>query len=173
MMRRLAIAAVLACMLCTATVAYAATVSLYPGLGVGSARLGSLDSSAVTALKKAFALTGKGVDNNYAGQRVYYYYFGKALPHNRNEAPHYPVEMYANKSHRVFIFEVNSPTCVTGKGIRVGSTEAQLQAAYGSTLKKRTTPTYYLYSSGTARNHTDYYVGKGTRRITRVLISRY
>ncbi len=168
MMRRLAIAAVLLCTLCAATPTHAATVTFYPGRGVAGARLGALDSSAANALKKAFRLSTKGVDNNYAGQRVYYYFFGTRL---RNK--HYPVEMYANRSHRVFIFEVNTASCVTTKGIRVGSAEAQLKAAYGSALKKRTTPTYYIYWSGGKANRTDFYVSRSTKKVSRVLISRY
>jgi hypothetical protein len=173
MRRRLAIAAILLCTLSAASLAYAATVTLYPGTGVGGARLGAADSSAVIALKKVLPLKVSRVDNNYAGQRVYEYFFGAPLAHKATEAPHYPVEMYANKSHRVFIFEVNSPMFVTANGIKVGSTETQLRTAYVSALKKRTTPTYYIYWTGTMSNRTDFYVSRSSKKIARILISRY
>ncbi len=170
-------ALIVVCALSAASAAYAATIIFYPGTGVGGARLGALDSSAVAALKKAIPLKVRRTDDNYAGQLVYEYFFGSSIyttrAGKRVNTGHYPVEMYANRSHRVFIFEINSPSVVTSKGVRVGSTEAQLKAAYGSTLKKRTTPTYYIYSSGGASNRTDFYVSKSTKKLARVLISRY
>jgi len=160
------------------SLAFAATVMLYPGAGVGGARLGARDSTAVAALKKSIPLKRSAIDNNYAGQKVYEYFFGNRIYTYRNgkrvDTGNYPVEMYANKLHRVFIFEINASTVVTSKGIRIGSTEAQLKRAYGTALKRpRITPTYYIYSSGGASNRTDFYVSKSTRKITRVLISRY
>jgi hypothetical protein len=161
----------LACLFGIVLAAHAATVPLYPGSGVGGARLGATDTTAVIALKRAFAITRQGRDDNYANQRVYFYYFGKRLA-----GDHYPVEMYAKRDHHVFLFEVNSPLCATSKGIRVGSTESQLRTAYGSAIRTRTTSStnpYRMYFSGTTTNRTDYYVRKSDGKIARVLISRY
>ncbi len=101
-----------------------------------------------------------------AGQDAYYYYFGTRLANK-----HYPVEMYSNKSPRVFMFEINSPSVVTTKGIRVGSTEAQLRRAYALT-RRAATASYYIYSSGGMQNRTEFYVSRSTKKVIRVLISR-
>ena len=167
-MRRLAITLVLLCALGATTPAFAASIPLKPGIGVGEARLGSRDSSAVNSLKRMLALRGSGVDNNYAGQRVYYYRFGARLKNG-----HYPLEMYAKRSHIVFMFDVYSSIFVTSSGIRVGSTESALRSSIGLDRKPRSTPTYLIYSTGGRTNHTDYYVSKSTLKVYRVLISRY
>ncbi len=166
-MRRLAITALLLGVIGTASVAYAATVVLYPGLGVSSARLGATDSSAVKILKRAFVYSGRYTNRDYA-QPVYEYRFGRKLG-----SGHYPVEMYAKKSHSVFLFEVNTPLCVTSRGVRVGSTEAQLKAAYGFKKPTMKSSTYYIYSTGGRSNRTDYYVSRTTKKLTRVIVSRY
>lgn len=170
MKRRLAVTAVLLFVLSSASVAYAA-VGLYPGLGVSGARLGMSQTTAVTAMKKVFVLRASGVNNNYAGQRVRYYFYGY-----RYSNGHYPVEMYTKYLggyYRAFLFEVNTSACVTSKGVHVGSTQAQLKTAYGTALTRRITPTYYIYSMGGRSNRTDFYVSRSTGRITRILISRY
>lgn len=145
--------------------AVAAGVGVQPGAGVGKVQLGVADG----VLKQnpfGLKLTTSGKDTEYEGQTVYYYFYG-AKDANNN----YPLQVYSDVNHKVFIFEINSPAFKTPQGIGVGSTEAALQKAYGSQLKKSQRGRLYIQYSLGGRKGTDFYVKGG--KVTQMLVRSY
>jgi hypothetical protein len=138
-----------------------AAVRINENAGVGAASLGNRDSVARRALGRCVS----GVDTSYEKQTVYYFYFGKRM---RNKK--YPLEMYSNRSHRVFTFVVNSPSYATAKGIGVGSRERTLTRAYGSALRHAKSSVYTRYYLG-GRTGTDFWVRNGA--VTQIVIRTY
>jgi hypothetical protein len=160
MVRGLA-AVVLAASLIAPAVAYAAPPRIYVNKGIKLARLGQSDTAAASRIGRV-AL--KKRDSSYAGQVVWVRYFGA------KRGGKYQVEMYSNKSRKVFAFIVNHGTYTTMKGIRIGSSEAALTAAYGSSLKSNPGPVYNRYVLG-GRTGTDFYVRGG--KVTKIVVRSY
>jgi hypothetical protein len=149
-------AAVLAA-LTAASLAGAAII--HEGKGPGQARLGQIDTSAALLLGKH---SGLQRDPNYGSRVVYVVDFGT------KKVGRYPCEMLSDSAHRVFQFAFNSPAYVTAKGIKVGSSEAALTAAY-SGLKRTHTPKFDHYVWG-KRPYTDFWVLNSTRRVYQVIV---
>jgi hypothetical protein len=149
-------AAVLAA-LTAASLASAAII--HEGKGPGQARLGQIDTSAALFLGKH---TGLQRDPNYGSRVVYAVDFGT------RKAGRYPCEMLSDSAHRVFQFAFNSPVYVTARGIKVGSSEAALTAAYGG-LKRTHTPKFDHYVWG-KRPYTDFWVLNSTQRVYQVIV---
>lgn len=126
-----------------------AAVRVYEGKGVASARLGMRDSTAAAKIGK---VTKSFRDRSYAGRVVYKYCFGRRMSSGR-----YPLEMYSDKTRKVFQFTVNSSLYVTAKGVRVGSSEDALKGAYGDALVEHEGSVYKRYTLGRAPA-TDFYV---------------
>lgn len=138
---------------------------MVPGQSVGSIALGSHDK-VLNNQSFGLKLSKKGKDTEYEGQTVYYYYFGTK---DKNNA--YPIQVYSDIKHKIFIFEINSPKYSTPKGIHVGSSEKELNAAYGKSLKKQKRGRIYTKYSLGGRKGTDFYVKKGV--VTQILIRNY
>jgi hypothetical protein len=149
-------AAVLAA-LTAASLAGAAII--HEGKGPGQARLGQIDTSAALLLGKHGGLQR---DPNYGSRVVYVVDFGT------KKAGRFPCEMLSDSAHRVFQFAFNSPAYVTAKGIKVGSSEAALTAAY-SGLRRTHTPKFDHYVWG-KRPYTDFWVLNSTRRVYQVIV---
>ena len=101
-------------------------------------------------------------DPNYGSRVVYVVDFGT------KKAGRFPCEMLSDSAHRVFQFAFNSPAYVTAKGIKVGSSEAALTAAY-SGLRRTHTPKFDHYVWG-KRPYTDFWVLNSTRRVYQVIV---
>jgi hypothetical protein len=143
-----------ACLLST-SVAFA-TVTIHPGKGVGSARIGMTYTTAAKKLSRTYKTVR---DKNYS-YVVFHTYVGKVMKNRR-----YPVELYAKKNKRVFRFQVNSPSYKTAAGVGVGSAEETLQTAhpdasgpYTSGVYRRYTIKHKIYSYTT---YTDFYCKRG------------
>lgn len=157
--RRVAIGLVALALVASAASTAAAAVTIYEGKGVAAARLGMRDSTAASKIGK---VTKAYRDRSYAGQVVYRYCFGRKLPSGR-----YPLEMFSNKSRKVFQFTANNGTYVTTEAIKVGSTESALKKAYGDRLSKNPGSVYVRYTLGTAPA-TDFYVKSG--KVTSIIV---
>jgi hypothetical protein len=160
MRQRLTFAAV--CFAITALVfvfAATATVVIHEGQGPGRARLGQIDSKAAGYLGKHTTLQR---DPNYGSRVIYWISFGA------KRGGRYPCELLSDSKHRVFQFSFNSSTYVTAGGIRVGSSESQLQAAYIE-AKRIHTPKFNHYISG-KRPYTDFWVLNTTHRVYQIIV---
>jgi hypothetical protein len=156
---RFAITAAAAAAMLFASGATAALV-VHEGKGPGAARLGQLDSKAAGFLGKHGALQR---DANYGSRVVYWINFGARMPGGR-----YPCEMLSDSQHRVFQFSFNSPAYVTAGGIRVGSSEAKLKAAYPLIASSRTPKfTHYVWGK---RPFTDFWVLNQTQRVYQIIV---
>lgn len=165
-MKRFLLAALLAAISLPASATQA--IRMVPGQSLGNVQLGISDTEAVqklTALMKAKP-TVSGKDTEYEGQVVYYYFFGKKDANNS-----YPLQVYADVHHKVFIFEVNSADFMTPEGIHVGSSETELTQAYGNALKKLKRGSIYTKYSLGGKQGTDFYVKNG--KVTQILIRAY
>jgi hypothetical protein len=134
--------------------AQAATSWIWVNRGVRSARLGMSETTASRYLGRVRV---KKRDNSYAGQVVYLRCFGV------RRGGKYALQMYSNKRHKVFAFVINGTGYKTRAGIRVGSTEAALTAAYGTALTANPGPVYNRYALGGSKG-TDFYVSGGVVR---------
>jgi hypothetical protein len=151
--------------------ASAHTVYVYPGAGVGSARLSQRASTAKHYMSHYGSLAHTVRDRNYSAYTVYRYDFGKHLSGGRHQ-----VAMYVKKSsgvYRVFAFQINSGsigsmTLKTKPGIKVGSTTAALTAAYSTLVKGGTSSTPLYTLRGT--HPTYFYVRYG--KVSRILLSK-
>lgn len=151
----LAVAIVLA--LLFPAIALAGSKTIYVNKGVSSARIGMKDSKAA---KKIGKVAKKYTDNDYAGQTVYCFFFGK------KSGGKYAVEMYAKKNHKVFAFVINSKSYKTGNGVGVGSSEARLKSKYPK-IKNLGGSVYTRYHLGGSTG-TDFYVKGGKVRYIQV-----
>lgn len=139
--------------------------TVQPGAAVGSVQLGVLDS----ILKQnpfGLKLSLSGKDTEYEGQTVYYFFYG-----NKDANNNYPLQVYSDLKHKVFIFEINSPLFKTPQGIGVGSTEAALVKAFGSQLKKQQRGRIYIQYTLGGRKGTDFYVRNG--KVSQILVRSY
>jgi hypothetical protein len=161
MVLRAIVVVVLTASLLAPAAAYGASARIYTGRGVKTARLGQSDTIAAARLGRVVL---KKRDSSYAGRVVWVRYFGK----KRNGK--YALELYSNKSRKVFAFVINQNTYVTTRRIRVGSSEAALTAAYGSLLKLNSGPVYNIYTIGGGTG-TDFYVRGGA--VTKIIVRRY
>jgi hypothetical protein len=139
-----------------------AVTRTYVNQGVGSARLGMLDSAVIRIFGRPVA---RGIDRDYPGQTVYYYYWGRKMANGK-----YPLEVNSRANHRVFAFTCLSSWYVTAAGIRIGSTESSLQRAYGTVLRRYANRVYTRYALG-GRTGTDFYVRAG--KVTQILVRSY
>ncbi len=181
-MTRGRVALVLAAVLVLSSVAPAfATMTIYvtgkyaTSLGVGSARLNKARTTNISNLGRR-SYTGKDTSYSYL---VYLDCWGTKLTTGRNKGK-YPLHMWSKKKDgifKAFQFTCYTGSYVTTKGIRVGSTGSALKAAYGSSLKSRTTPTYVIYTLNSAyRWRTDFYFprsGVGVGRVSQISMWMY
>ncbi len=133
-----------------------ATVKVYEGKGVGSARLGRSVTYNLSKLGKPAKTV---VDRQYrmadgSTRTVYIHSFGKSMGGGR-----YPLIMYSNRAKTTFNLTVYSSGYVTTKGIRVGSTETALRTSY-PTAKRRRGAVYTRYVVG-AGPATEFWVRSG------------
>lgn len=148
-----------------APVLAAKVIQIKPGDAVGSVKLGAAD----TILKQnpfGIKLSLSGKDTEYEGQTVFYYFYGA-----KNADNNYPLQVYSDVKHKVFIFEINSADFKTPQGIGVGSSEAALTKAYGAQLKKQQRGRIYTQYSLGGRKGTDFYVRNG--KVTQMLVRAY
>lgn len=158
---RLGIATVLAAIIGIVFASNApAAVVIHEGKGPGGARLGQIDTKAARYLGKHSVLHR---DPNYGSRVVYWMNFGKKLSGGR-----YSCEMLSNSTHRVFQFSFNSSSYVTSKGIKVGSSEEKLTAAYVG-MKRTHTPKFDHYVWG-KRPYTDFWVLNSTQRVYQIIV---
>ncbi|MGA9761060.1 MAG: hypothetical protein WBQ14_01375 [Gaiellaceae bacterium] len=150
---------VFAALVALAVSSVASATVIREGKGAGQARLGQIDTSVASLLGKH---TGLQRDPNYGSRVVYVMDFGK------KKAGRYPCEMLSNSTHHVFQFAFNSPAYVTARGIKVGSSEAALTAAY-SGMKRAHTPKFDHYILG-KRPYTDFWVLNSTRRVYQIIV---
>lgn len=136
-----------------------AAVVIHEGKGPGGARLGQIDTEAARYLGKHTALQR---DTNYGSRVVYWMSFGK------KRGGRYPCELLSDSRHRVFQFSLNSSVYVTGGGIKVGSSESQLEAEYAG-MKRIHTPKFNHYISG-GRPYTDFWVLNATHRVYQIIV---
>lgn len=136
-----------------------------PSRGISGAVLGM-------NIKKALPLFGSlkpvasGVDDQYEGQIVYYYYFlGKDKDNN------YGLEIYTDRKRRIFMFVINSPSFMTKEGIKVGSRDAELEKTFGKQLKKKKQGDIYIKYSLGGKKGTDFYVKDGV--VTQIIVRDY
>lgn len=139
-----------------------AKVRIREGKGVGKAKLGMVDKTAMKYLGKHKAMKR---DPAYGSRVVYMVDFGK------KHGGRYALEMLSNANHRVFMFTCNTATYVTAKGIKVGSTESRLKAKYGSRLKRFARPIYTWYKLG-KHPFTQFIVKKKTHKVFQIIISK-
>lgn len=151
-----------------ATSAYAANpIPIIPGESVASVALGTSDKTGIQKLIQNLGQPVSGKDTEYEGQVVYFYFFGRKNPSTNS----YPLQVYSDVKHRIFIFEINTPDFVTPEGIRVGSSENDLLKAYGSRLKKLKRGSIYLKYTLGGRKGTDFYVRN--QKVQQILIRDY
>lgn len=138
---------------------------IYPSRGISGANLGM-------NIQKALPLFGSlkpvasGVDDQYEGQVVYYYYFlGKDKDNN------FGLEIYTDKKKKIFMFVINSPSFITKERIKVGSTETELVKAYGKDMKKKKQGGIYIKYSLGGKKGTDFYVKDGI--VTQIIVRDY
>jgi len=148
-----------AALLALAVVSLAAGAVIREGAGVGKARLGQVDTAAAASLGKH---TGLQRDPNYGSRVVYVIGFGK------KSGGRYPLEMLSSATHRIFQFSFNSSAYATARGIKVGSSEAKLVAAY-SGMKRIHTPKFNHYIWG-RRPYTDFWVLNSSQRVYQVIV---
>lgn len=146
-------------------VALAAPTPMVNGQKVGHLALGEADKSLGKSLF-GLPLSLSGKDTEYEGQTVYYYFYG-----TKDASNNYPLQVYSSVQRKIFIFEINSPDFATAEGIRVGSSEAALNKAYGTQLKKQRRGRIYTKYSLGDRKGTDFYVKDG--KVTQILIRAY
>lgn len=157
----------LTCCLFATSVWAAPPTPIIPGESVATVPLGSPDKAGIQKLIQKLGRPLSGKDTEYEGQVVYYYFFGRKNPNTNS----YPLQVYSDVQHRIFIFEINTPGFVTPEGIRVGSSEADLIKAYGSQLKKLKRGSIYLKYSLGGRKGTDFYVR--SQKVQQILIRDY
>lgn len=144
----------------------ATAITVYESRGVHRARLGQTDRTARSRVGLRCVRSGR--DNNYAGQVVYYFYFGRRV------GSHYEVQMYSKRNRRVWLFAIYSTRLYTSKGVRVGTTESVLRRRYGSALHRRVSRTYTRYYLGRLRGvGTDFYVRRSTRRVAFIYVRNW
>ncbi len=136
-----------------------------PSRGISGVELGM-------SIQKALPLFGSlkpvasGVDDQYEGQIVYYYYFfGKDKDNN------YGLEIYTDRKKKIFMFVINSPSFITKEGIKVGSAETELQKAFKEKLKKKKQGDIYIKYSLGGKKGTDFYVKGGV--VTQIIVRDY
>jgi hypothetical protein len=140
-----------------------ATVRIYVGKGVGKARLGMVDTTAMKYLGSHQPMRG---DTDYNSRVVYVVDFGK------KSSGRYALEMLSNKSHKVFQFACNRAKYVTAKGIKVGSTESLLKSKYGSKLKRNATQAIYTRYTLGKHPYTRFWVKKSTARVYQIIVAK-
>lgn len=148
-----------AALVALAVASLAAATVIHEGKGPGRARLGQIDTRAAGFIGKHGGLQR---DPNY-GSRVVY-----VMDVGTKKGGRYACEMLSSSTHRVFQFSFNSPAYVTDKGIRVGSSETQLTAAY-SGIKRNHTPKFNHYIWG-KRPYTDFWVLNSTQRVYQIIV---
>jgi hypothetical protein len=137
----------------------AGAVVIHEGKGPDRARLGQIDSAAARYLGKN---TGLQRDPNYGSRVVYLISFGK------KQGGRYACELLSDSKHRVFQFSFNSPAYVTAAGIKVGSSESELTAAYGGMKRTHTTKfNHYVWGK---RPYTDFWVLNKTQRVYQIIV---
>jgi len=139
-----------------------AITRLYINQGVGPARMGMLDSAVIRIFGRP---TARGIDRDYPGQTVYYYYWGRKMANGK-----YPLEVNSRANHRVFAFTCMSSWYVSAAGIRVGSTESSLGRAYGAALRRYPNRVYTRYALG-GRTGADFYARSG--KVTQIIVRTY
>lgn len=145
--------------LVTLTAMAAGAAVIHEGKGPGRARLGQIDTRAALYLGKH---TGLQRDPNYGSRVVYLMSFGK------KRGGRYPCELLSSSTHRVFQFSFNSPAYVTAKGIKVGSRESQLTAAYAGMKRNHTTKfNHYIWGK---RPYTDFWILNSTQRVYQIIV---
>jgi hypothetical protein len=135
-----------------------ATVTIYEGRGVGKARLGLTDTHNKPLLGKVQA----SWKQTYKTYIVYCYGFGKKLGY------HVYAVVMAAKNHKTTEFDCHTNTYVTTKGIKVGSTKAQLVAKYKG-LKRYSSGLYWRYTYH-YKAYTDFYVRKSTSKVAIIIV---
>jgi hypothetical protein len=158
---RALVVATLAASLLVPGVAHAATARMYVNAGIKKARLGNRDTTAAARIGR---VRKKARDRSYAGRTVWVRYFGP------KDGGKYALEMYSNKSRKVFAFVINHPMYVTSNGVRVGMSEADLKAVYGSALSGPSGSVYNMYTLGGGTG-TDFYCKDG--RLVKIVIRKY
>jgi hypothetical protein len=138
----------------------AAAVVIHEGKGPGLARLGQIDTVEARFLGTHTALQR---DPNYGSRVVYWMSFGTRMGDGR-----YPCEMLSNSKHQVFQFSFNSSAYTTAKGVRVGSSELKLKAAYVG-MTRIHTPKFNHYIWG-KRPFTDFWVLNTTQRVFQIIV---
>ncbi len=157
--QRLSFATVFVAITSLAFVSTATAVVIHEGKGPGRARIGQIDTTAARYLGKHTALQR---DPNYGSRVVYWMSFGK------KSGGRYACELLSDSKHRVFQFSFNSSAYVTGAGIKVGSSESQLAAAYAG-MKRIHTPKFNHYVSG-GPPYTDFWVLNKTQRVYQIIV---
>ncbi|HEY3374920.1 MAG TPA: hypothetical protein VGK02_07665 [Candidatus Aquicultor sp.] len=158
------LALLVALLLITAAVSAQAATKLviHVNKGFGAVKLGVTDTNAVKAIGKP---SKSGKDSEYEGRVVYYKFYGKA-----NKNGEYPLEIYSDTKHKVFMFAINASAYPTDEGTKVGSTEAQLKAKYGKNLKFKAGRVYNHYWLG-SKVGTDFFVKAG--KVTQIIVRSY
>lgn len=133
-----------------------ATVYIYVGKGVGSARIGQTYTYAAKKLSSTYKTVR---DRNYS-YTVYHTYVGSKMSNGR-----YPIEMYSKADRRVFRFQINSTRYPTTKGVRIGSTESYLKSKYPNAKGPYTSGQYRRYrlthSFYSFKTYTEFYCRSG------------
>lgn len=138
--------------------------TVYPGLGLGEARLGMKDKKVIKLLSMKPVSSGR--DTQYEGQTVYFHYFGEKDKNNN-----YSLEIYSDVRRRVFMFVINSREFLTPETIGVGSMEGQLLKAYGKNLNKSKKGGIYAKYTIGGKKGTDFYVKEGV--VTQIVVRDY
>ncbi len=129
-----------------------AAVTVYEGKGVGKTRLGWNDKKTAKAISSKYKMT-KDTSYSYV---VYHWYVGKRMSNKR-----YPIELYAKKNHKVYRYHVNSPSFVTARGIKVGSSVESLREAYDNESGPRTSGNYKVFRIKHSASYTEFYCKGG------------
>lgn len=135
-----------------------ATVTIYEGRGVAKARLGLTDKHNKPLLGKVLG----SWKETYPTYTNYYYGFGKKLH------THVYALLMVAKNHRTIEFVCLTRTYVTTKGIKVGSTKAQLVSKYKG-LKRHTSGPNWRYTYH-YKAYTDFYVRKSTGKVVEIVV---